>query len=108
MKSSEKPRITIVVTVYNKEKYIKKCLKSIFNQTDPAFELIIIDDQSTDNSFKICKRYCNSLGYKVATQTHSGPAAARNTGIALVDRDYIFFVDGDDYIAPNSIEVLSN
>ena len=105
---SNNARITIVVTVYNKEKYIKRCLKSIFYQTDSLFKLIIIDDQSTDKSFKICQKYCKNLGYKVIAQPHSGPAAARNRGIRLADTDYIFFIDGDDFIAPNTIEILNN
>ena len=102
-----KARITIVVTVYNKEKWIKRCLKSIFDQTDPNYELIIIDDQSTDNSLKICRRYCKSLKYKIVTQAHAGPSSARNKGVGLCKSDYIFFVDGDDYIASNTIEILN-
>lgn len=101
-------KITVVVTVYNKEQYIKQCLKSIFEQTDNNFKLIIVDDGSTDKSYSICKRYCKSLDYQVISQIHSGASAARNKGIENTDTDYILFVDGDDFILPNTIEVLNN
>lgn len=100
-------KITVVVTVYNKERYIKQCLKSIFDQTDTDFKLIVVDDGSTDKSYNICKRYCKCMNYQVISHAHSGASTARNKGIELTDTDYILFVDGDDYISPNTIEVLN-
>lgn len=101
-------KITVVVTVYNKQQYIKRCLKSIFDQTDNNFKLIIVDDGSTDKSFSICKRYCKYLDYQVISQIHSGASAARNKGIEIANTEYILFVDGDDFISPNTIKVLNN
>ena len=100
-------RITIVVTLYNKEKYIRQCLESIFNQTDSDFELIIIDDESTDNSYAICQQCCESKDCTLVTQPHSGTSFARNKGIELAKTDYIYFVDGDDWIAPDTIKILN-
>ena len=101
-------KITIVVTVYNKERYIKRCLKSVFDQTDTDFKLIVVDDGSTDKSYSICKKYCKCLDYQVISQVHGGASAARNKGIEIANTDYILFVDGDDYILPETIEVLNN
>lgn len=103
-----KTKITIVVTVYNKERYIRQCLKSVFGQTDGNYKVVIIDDGSTDNSMKICKQYDRRRNCQVVSEKHEGTSAARNKGLKLVNTEYVFFVDGDDTIASDSIEKLNS
>src|SRR5690625_188058 len=92
-------KISIIVPVYNAEKYIERCLKSILNQRYTNLEIIIVDDGSTDNSSKICidyeKQYKNIIYVK---KENEGPGPARNLGIRLASGDYIGFVDSDDFI----------
>ena len=100
--------ISVIVPVYNTEKYLEKCVMSILNQTYKNLEIILIDDGSTDNSPQIC----DSLAEKdnritVIHQPNGGVSSARNTGLDNTHGDYIMFVDSDDYIAPNMIEFLS-
>lgn len=100
--------ISVIVPVYNTEKYIEKCVMSILNQTYKNLEIILIDDGSTDNSPQIC----DSLAEKdnriaVIHQPNGGVSSARNIGLDNTHGDYITFVDSDDYIAPNMIEFLS-
>lgn len=106
-----KTKITIIVTVYNKENYIAKCLKSIFAQTDKDYKLIIVDDGSTDKSLEICKKiikcFSKAIDIKLISKPHEGTSVARNTGTKWADTDYVFFVDGDDIIASNAIEKLN-
>ena len=100
--------ISVIVPVYNTEKYIEKCVMSILNQTYKNLEIILIDDGSTDNSPQIC----DSLAEKdnritVIHQPNGGVSSARNIGLDNTHGDYITFVDSDDYIEPNMIEFLS-
>ena len=100
--------ISVIVPVYNTEKYIEKCVMSILNQTYKNLEIILIDDGSTDNSPQIC----DSLAKKdnritVIHQPNGGVSSARNIGLDNTHGDYITFVDSDDYIEPNMIEFLS-
>ncbi len=100
--------ISVIVPVYNTEKYIEKCVMSILNQTYKNLEIILIDDGSTDNSPQIC----DSLAEKdnritVIHQPNGGVSSARNIGLDNTHGDYITFVNSDDYIAPNMIEFLS-
>lgn len=99
------PLITIVIPVYNVEKYIDRCIKSIINQTYKNYEIILINDGSTDNSLSICrkceKKYEN---IKVYTQKNMGPAITRNNGIKKVKTKYMMFIDSDDYIDKDYIE----
>lgn len=97
--------ISIVIPVYNIEKYIHKCLTSAVNQTFSAYEVIVILDGPTDGSSEICKRI--SLEHsevKIIEQENRGLAAARNQGIRCASGDYIYFIDGDDYILPDTLE----
>jgi len=100
-----KPKISIVVPVYNTEKYISRCIESILAQTFQNFEIILVDDGSSDNSLEICRRYrADDSRIKVYTQKNSGQSAARNLGISYAQADYIGFVDSDDYIHPTMYE----
>jgi len=105
----KKPDISIIVPVFNVEKYLKKCLDSIINQAFQNFELILVDDGSTDNSGKICDEYkIKDKRVKVIHQENKGLSAARNAGIENATGNYIGFVDGDDYISYNMYEFLHN
>lgn len=91
--------VSVIVPVYNVERYISKCIDSILKQTFTDFELILIDDGSSDNSFQICKQYESSDSrIRVYSQKNSGPSRARNNGISKALGEYITFVDSDDYL----------
>ena len=101
--------ISIIVPVYNSEKYIKRCIDSIIKQTYQNFELIIINDGSTDNSLKIINdNYSKYKNIKIINQTNSGVSKSRNKGIEIAKGKYICFVDSDDYIDSNLIYNLLN
>lgn len=91
------PFISIIIPVYNTEEYISDCLDSILSQTYKNFEVIIVDDGSTDNSFNIVKNYQkNNDNITVLHIGNSGVSAARNLGIQLAKGEFLFFVDSDD------------
>lgn len=101
----EKDLFSIIVPVYNVEKYLDKCLESILRQTFKDFECIIIDDGSPDNSNIIIDKYVKlDQRFKVIHQKNMGLSAARNTGLDIAQRNYIVFVDSDDYIADEYLE----
>lgn len=100
------PKISVIVPVYNVEKYLKKCVDSIIAQTHKNLEIILIDDGSTDSSLKICEEYAKDERVKLICQENSGAAAARNAGIDAASGDYIHFADADDYLEPNMYEEL--
>lgn len=101
----EEAKVSVVIPVYDVEKYIKKCVNSIVNQTYKNLEIIIIDDGSTDNSAKIC----DELGHrdkriKVIHKKNEGLGLTRDKGICEATGKYIYFIDSDDYINRNTIE----
>ncbi len=92
-------RISIIVPVYNVEKYLKKCVDSILGQTFTDFELLLIDDGSTDNSGSICDELAKTDNrIKVIHKENGGLSDARNIGIEVAKGDFIGFIDSDDYI----------
>ena len=96
--------LSIVVTVFNKAKYLEQCINSILSQTYQDIEVICIDDGSTDNSNEILKRFeCSKL--KIFRQSNMGLGAARNVGIRLARGEFITFVDADDYLEKNTYEL---
>ena len=98
------PLISIVIPVYNAEKYLKRCIDSIIAQTYSDWELILVDDGSTDLSGKICDEYASQdKRITVCHIQNGGPSRARNIGVDKSKGDYIFFVDADDWIEPLSI-----
>lgn len=97
--------ISIIVPVYNKEQYIKKCLDSLINQTYENIEIIIINDGSTDDSEKIIKEY-DDKRIKYYKNKNQGIGKTRNYGIEKSQGNYIMFVDIDDYIDKNACEIL--
>ena len=102
--------ISIIIPVYNNEKYLKKCIQSIINQTYKKIEIILINDGSTDNSLEICNAfYKNDSRIKVLDQINGGLSAARNTGINNATGEFFMFVDGDDFVSENFCEAaISN
>lgn len=99
------PKLSIIVPIYNAEKYLSECIESILNQTFQNFELILVDDGSTDSCPRLCDFYekANSK-VKVIHQKNMGVAVARNAGIDMAEGEYITFVDSDDYIDINMYE----
>lgn len=93
--------ISVIVPVYNSEKYLKRCIDSILNQTYKAIELILVDDGSPDNCGKICDEYAKKdKRVRVIHKTNAGVSAARNSGLEIALGNYATFVDSDDYIEP--------
>ena len=97
--------ISVIVPVYNAEKTLPKCLNSIANQTFTDFEVILVNDGSSDSSAEICKKYAESdPRFKLISQKNAGPSAARNTGIENSTGKYLAFVDSDDYVEPEMLQ----
>ena len=95
------PLISVLVPVYNVEKYLNKCIESIINQTYKNLEIILIDDGSTDSSPKICDEYAQKDSrIKVIHKQNGGAASARNLGIDISSGNLLGFIDGDDFISP--------
>ena len=102
-----KPLISVIVPVYNVEKYINRCIDSILNQTYTETEIILVDDGSDDNSGTICDEYAARFkNISVFHKHNSGPSDTRNVGILNSNGAFIFFVDSDDYIIPTCLEIL--
>ena len=101
--------ISIIVPIYNVEKYLKKCIDSIINQTYKNLEIILVDDGSPDNCGKICDEYAKKDNrIKVIHKENGGVSSARNVGVENATGEYIGFVDSDDYIEKDMYEVLIN
>lgn len=101
------PEISVVVPIYNVERYLSQCVDSILQQTFVDFELILVDDGSTDNSFDICKKYERlDSRIKIVHQENEGLSSARNAGIDIASGRYIMFVDSDDFLLPGMIDEL--
>ena len=100
-KKKAEPLISVIVPVYNVEKYINKCVDSIIGQDYANLEIILVDDGSPDNCGKICDEYKKlDKRVKVIHKSNGGLSSARNAGIEIAKGDYIGFVDSDDYIEP--------
>lgn len=101
----KQPIVSVIVPVYNTQKFIDRCLKSIIRQTFKDFEIIIINDGSTDNSLEICKSYSlKDDRIRIFSQENGGAASARNAGIAKARGEYIKFIDSDDEITDDCLE----
>ena len=93
--------LSIIVPVYNVAAYLERCIDSLLNQglNSSEYEIILVNDGSTDKSFEICQRYAGQYGQiRLITQENQGPGAARNAGMSLAMGEYICFVDSDDYL----------
>ena len=99
------PLVSFIVQVYNTDKYLEACLKSIINQTYKNIEIIVIDDGSTDSSAVICDAYRDKDSrIQVVHQSNQGIGASRNRGLDCIHGDYMLFVDSDDYIEATLVE----
>jgi len=99
--------VSIIIPVYNAEKYLQRCVESAIGQTYANIEILLIDDGSTDDSGNLCDEYAlNDRRIKVIHKKNGGPADARNVGIEYSRGESIFFVDSDDHIAKEALSVL--
>lgn len=99
--------ISIIVPVYNAAKYIDRCITNILLQTYRDFELICVNDGSTDNSFEILQQFAqNDLRIRLINKKNSGVSCARNTGLDIARGKYIAFIDSDDYVAKDYLDKL--
>lgn len=104
-----KDLISVIVPIYNVEKYLKRCIESILNQTYFNIEIILVNDGSTDNSLEIANEYKkNDSRIKVISKKNGGLSSARNIGIDNANGKYLTFIDSDDYISSDYIEILYN
>lgn len=101
-------KVSIILPVYNVEKYIRNCIESIINQTCKNFELIIVDDGTKDHSIEIAEDLLkkSDINYRIVHRENGGLSAARNTGIKVANGEYLCFVDSDDVINPQYVETL--
>lgn len=101
-------KLTVAVAIYNVEKYLSKCLESLLNQTEKnGYEILLINDGSTDNSRKICEEFIEKgLNAKIINKENGGIVSVRNLSIDLAKGEYILFLDGDDYIENETIEII--
>ena len=103
-----KPNISVIIPVYNAERYVGKCIESVQAQTYMDWQMILVDDGSMDKSLEVCQRYANQENrISVIHQENAGPGIARNTGIAKATGDYVVFIDSDDYIEKDYFSLLS-
>lgn len=100
-------KVSIIIPIYNIEKYMKKCLESVLGQTFQDIEVILVDDGSSDRSGKICDIYAQKdTRVKVLHKKNGGQSDARNVGIKHATGENVLFIDGDDYIDPDMVQVL--
>lgn len=99
--------ISVVVPVYNTEAYLDKCVQSVLDQTYRNLEVILVNDGSVDHSLEICRKYqVTDSRVKVVDQQNQGVSAARNAGMDLAQGDYLAFLDSDDTLYPEALELL--
>ena len=104
-----KELISVVIPIYNVEKYLRRCIDSVIKQTYENLEIILVDDGSQDNCAEICDEYAiNDSRIKVIHKLNGGLSDARNSGIDIASGKYITFIDSDDYVTKDYIEVLYN
>lgn len=101
-----KPKISIIVPVYNAENYLDDCVRSILNQTYTNIELILVNDGSRDNSHLICEKYACRENVKYILKKNGGASSARNLGIKNASGKFVTFVDADDFISNTMIDEL--
>lgn len=105
----ENPKVSIIVPIYNVEKYLDRCMESLLNQTLNDIEIIMVDDGSPDNCPRMCDEYANKDNrIKVIHKKNAGLGLARNSGLEVAKGEYVAFVDSDDYVDCNMYEALYN
>ena len=102
-----RPKVSIIIPVYNVKEYLRRCFESILDQTFSAYEVIVVDDGSTDGGGLLCDELgARDARVRVFHQENGGLSAARNAGLARARGEYIAFLDSDDYVMPNFLERL--
>lgn len=101
------PKVSVIVPVYNVEDYLNECIDSLINQTLDDIEIICVDDGSTDSSAEILRGYEDER-IKIITHENGGLSVARNTGLEHVSGEYIYFIDSDDILCENALEIMYN
>lgn len=105
--NTEAPYVSIIVPMYNLEQYIGECLVSIANQTEESWEALLIDDGSTDKTASICESFCaEDKRFKLLKKENGGSSSAKNHGLRHAVGQFVMFADGDDWLAPNCVQVL--
>lgn len=99
--------VSLIITVYNKERFLRRCLDSVAEQTEKDAQIILVDDGSLDNSGKICDEYANKYGWEVYHTKNKGVSEARNLGLDKVKCEYVAFLDSDDALVPEALDVMS-
>ena len=103
----DKPLISVIIPVYNIEKYLERCVNSVCNQTYENLEILLVDDGSTDNSGKLCEQLAQKdHRIKVFHKENGGSSSARNLGLANAQGEYVGFVDSDDYVSVDMYQLL--
>lgn len=103
------PKVSIIVPVYNAEKYLERCINSLKNQSLESIEIILVDDSSTDSSLEICKKFAaEDSRIKVIHKVNEGAGYARNAALETASGEYIGFADSDDYVEKDMFETLYN
>lgn len=101
------PKISVIVPVYNVEKYLKRCMDSIINQSYENLDIIMIDDGSTDSSGDLCDQIAlMDCRIRVQHKKNGGLSSARNVGLDIMNGEYVMFVDSDDYISEDCVQIL--
>ena len=101
------PLISVIIPIYNCEKYLSECIESVINQTYKNIEILLVNDGSIDNSQKLCEKYAKAdLRIKLFNKNNGGPSSARNVGLNHSTGEYIAFVDSDDVLDHRYIEIL--
>lgn len=100
------PLVTIVVPVYNAENHLPRCIESILGQSFGDFELLLVNDGSSDDSLAVCRKYAVNDGrVRVIDKPNGGVSSARNMGLESAVADWVMFIDADDWIEPNTLEL---
>lgn len=100
-------RVSIVIPVFNAARFLAASVGSVLKQSVKDWEIIFVDDESSDESSRLCREYADAFpNIHLITQKNAGPAAARNTGVRIAKGDFLFFLDADDRIPPDALELL--
>ena len=106
--NAKNPAISVIIPMYNMEKYIRYCLDCILYQTFDDYEVILIDDASTDKTYEICRQICenNPAVILLKNEVNKGQQYSRNRGLDVAKGKYVYFMDSDDEILPKAMSVF--
>lgn len=99
-------RLSIIVPVYNVEQYIVKCIESLLVNATDDYEIVIVNDGTKDHSIDLVREHFHDPKIRIVEQENQGLSVARNTGVAEAKGDYLWFVDSDDWVEPNSVDII--